>query len=94
MVELYDGRNQQLVKVDLDSIATSLQWSIHRFWESERRLPAAVIMSTQLAREFSEDPEWLIVPGVVYHTEVVISDHERIPLLSREAYIDPFFILV
>ena len=95
LIQIYDTRHEpaQLVHVWAGELHNNISYAVYRFWIAERRMPAAIVMSEQLAREFM----------AVYGTELFgdlkfygyhHTQSENIPVLGRPAYIDPLFTLI
>lgn len=70
-------------------IARDLQFAIYRFQTSERRMPAAIVMPTQLAREFMEDTGHHLIGDLSMYGIL-----DGIPVLGRDAQLDPLYQLI
>jgi hypothetical protein len=75
--------------VDLDELEQNMRRAMQRFWLSERRMPAAIVIPLQLARNLDHVNLFPLI-GELYHVGVF----DDIPLLARESYIDPLFLLL
>jgi hypothetical protein len=88
-ITLYHTRDAVLTEqLDLEEFSANLHYAISRFSNSERRSPAAIIIPLQVARNL----QVVLVPllGELYS----VGTFDSIPLLAREAYLDPLFLLI
>ena len=71
-------------------LLADIQFSMYRFWLSERRMPAAIVVSTQVAQFLTNQAGMHL--GSTLQVYGQISD---VPLLGRDAFVeDPLFELI
>jgi hypothetical protein len=88
-ISLYHTRGEVFEEtIDLAEFAQNLDFAISRFSNSERRLPAAVITPLQVARQI--DVSLVPLLGELYSA----GTYRGIPILAREAFLDPLFLLI
>ena len=92
---IYDTRHSpaQLVHIESVDLHKNISYAVYRFWVAERRMPAAIVMSEQLARAFTDSFGAELFGDLrfygYHHTQ-----SQNIPVLGRPAYIDPLFTLI
>jgi hypothetical protein len=77
--------------VDLPTLFATIQLAAYRFWLSERRVPAAIIIPSQLAIAMVNSVGHPLVGGLRYVCDFILDDHTPVPMLSRDAAVDPLF---
>jgi len=85
---LYDTRTSTPLTINVTQLESDLHFAIARFSHSERRFPAAIVISMQLARHLDIPLTPLL--GNLYQAGFFAT----IPLIVREAYLDPLFQLI
>ncbi len=93
LIKLIDRRYDSTCWVNPTLLEKDMVQAVYRFWVSERRMPAAIVIPRQLAQKLQFESRPLI-GEVCEHGVFHFSEIDRIPVLSREAYIDPLFTLI
>jgi hypothetical protein len=75
-------------RIDVAQLEADMRYAIARFSNSEQRLPAAIVLPLQVARNLDVPLTPLV--GGLFSAGLF----DAIPLLAREAYLDPLFVLL
>jgi hypothetical protein len=79
------------IEIDEDELYASMRLAAHRFWISERRMPAAVIVSLQLAQALTGTVATHQLGELHFYGGVFLDEVTNVPLIARSAYLDPLF---
>ena len=81
----------ETLRLDVDAFYTDIRRAAYRFWVSERRMPAAVVMSLQLAQAFTSGGGVLVGGELLHFGLIALDEITVVPLLARPAALDPLF---
>lgn len=92
MMTLYQLRGEPLpLVVDSAELSATIRAAAHRFWISERRMPAAVIVSTQLAQALTNATGVPLTGELRFFGNFALDDLAEAPIIARDAFLDPLF---
>jgi hypothetical protein len=93
LYELRFGQPEPVI-IDVDQLEADIRHAAYRFWVSERRMPAAIIIPLQLGQALTGTTGITIFDKLKLFGAFPVDDVDLVPLLAREASLDPLFILV
>jgi hypothetical protein len=80
--------------IDLVELVARIRQAAYLFWVSERRMPVAVVISTQLAQVLTGKTGKTVYTGLCDYGIIMLDDVTHVPLLGRDAYLDPLFLFL
>lgn len=90
---VYATEDYQSRPVDFDSfrVAKDIRRAAHYFWLSERRMPAAIVMSIEVAQAFTGSGGTLVGGELLNFGLMDLDGITSVPLLGRPGSIDPLW---
>jgi fibrillarin-like rRNA methylase len=80
----------RIVHFERNELIVMIRGAAYRFYNSQRRNPAAIVMCRHLALQLSSVDQMLF-PNVSYHGVFALDDVTTVPLLGRPGDLDPIF---
>lgn len=92
-VTLYETRSQPptAVTVDIAALVRHIRAAAYRFWVSERRMPAAVVVPLQLAQAMTNSVGAPLSGELRCFGSFALDDLAEVPIIARDAFLDPLF---
>lgn len=93
VITLYDVSSTPAapVEIDVDDLAEQIRRAAYRFWVSERRMPEAIIVPTQLGQVLTTTAGVPLIKGLSVYGLFPVDEMTHIPIIGRDAAIDPLF---
>jgi hypothetical protein len=83
-----DLEQAEPLRMSRTTLFEQIRYGGYRFWVSERRMPAAIVLASQVAEALMENPGTVLIGNLRHYGYVSIMD-QAVPVIGREAYIDP-----
>lgn len=77
--------------VDVDALMATMRGAAYRFWLSERRMPAAVVVCLQMAHALTASTATHRLGALHFYGSIALDESTTVPLIAREAFSDPLF---
>lgn len=79
------------ISIDTNEMMVNIRRAAYRFWVSEYRMPAALVIPLQLAQVVTGSSSFKLIGELYYYGMVKLDEITSVPVLARDAHVDPLF---